>query len=217
MRYLIPTGCVAALRYTHWRHNQKIYAFILYSGAMTDRIHALNLAALELNAAERAKLVRTIIRLSKVPAASMLTGRMLYMIFKKYHPQEVKKCYRTYLFSRVVGYSIAAPGLNKAEDVKPEKIGKPDPVLANQARADIILRALHLHSQRPSALAKVKAMFAGTPTKPAPAEPAKKTETPGHKDQSTKPDQGPSTTGTPEGGSNDSGGGSGGGGLAGFY
>ena len=119
---MLKTGGIYAFHYQFWKHNLRVTAFILHGGL--TKVHALNLSAKELSTANRLKLVFIIKRLASVDASSKYSGVVLYRILRKYAPNAIKQCYRTYHTSGVKKYSLVNYGLNKEEDYTDvEKMG----------------------------------------------------------------------------------------------
>lgn len=191
----LKLGAIYTLMYSQWKTNFKVYAFILWGNPVTPKIHALNLGAKQLTTVDRAKLVHTISRLSRVPNASVYNGRLLYRIFTTYLKPQVAKCYRTYFHSFVTGASLLNYGLNKKEDFNEQDLKMYNPYMYNQAKADYLIKLLDMYTRKGLDLKHIRDTLAHIQVAPAPpTSPA--TQVPSQ----TIPDQ-PAATGTakPEG------------------
>jgi len=171
---LYKTGSFYSLYYTQWKKNIKIYAFILYGGPGVDKIHALNIGAAQLNIVDRAKLMRVLVQLSKIPASNKYTGAMLYRILTTYIKPVIRKCYRTYFKSFVARGALINYGLNKEEDFTELEKNFADKDLYKKATQDLIIKTLNLYSKRGVELKNVQDSFA----KPTVEQPVEKDTTP---------------------------------------
>lgn len=140
------TGGIYTLFYTNWHLNRKVYGFILYGGPTSDKVHLLNLSAIQLSIYDRYKLLRTIKKLSALPIATKMDGAMLYQIFKRYHPQEIKKCYRTLFRHQIAASALINYGLNKAEDFTPLELASDNRAMYNSANADYLTKLMNLYT-----------------------------------------------------------------------
>lgn len=161
---ILKTGAIYTLRYVRWKTNFKIYAFILWPGGGMTKTHLLNLGAVQLTIIERARLVRTIIKLAKVPTATKYNGRLLYQIFKTYHRNEIKKCYRTFFTHFITQASLINYGLNSADEFSELELRGQNKQLFDQAQKDFQIKALNLFSQRGAQMKEVEKQFAGSTT-----------------------------------------------------
>jgi hypothetical protein len=160
MAFFFRTGAIYSLYYTHYKENLKVIAFIMFGNPLIPKAHALNLAAKQLSSMDRAKLVHTIVRLGKVPNASIYNGRMLYRIFVTYLKPQVKKCYRTYFHAFVSSASLINYGLNKPEDFNENDLKIYNPQLYLQAKKEWLVRIMDLYSQRGVDFKAVQDQFA---------------------------------------------------------
>lgn len=161
---MLKLGALYTLMYSQWKTNFKVYAFILWGNPVTPKIHALNLGAKQLTTVDRAKLVHTISRLSKVPNANVYNGRLLYRIFTTYLKPQVAKCYRTYFHTYVTGASLLNYGLNKKEDFTEADLKIYNPYMYQRAKADYLIKLIDMYTRKGldlknmhDALAKVQA------------------------------------------------------------
>lgn len=200
MPYL-KLGSIYTLMYSHWKTNFKVYAFILWGNPIIPKIHALNLGAKQLTTVDRAKLVHTISRLSKVPNASVYNGRLLYRIFTTYLKPQVAKCYRTYFHSFVSGASLLNYGLNKKEDFSEQDLKIYNPYMYNQAKADYLIKLLDMYTRKGLDLKHIRDTLAHIQTAPAqPTSPVTQVPSQVIPDQQVTTPTEPVGPTTPEGG-----------------
>lgn len=156
----MKTGAIYSIYYSNYHLNQKVYAFILYGGPMSDKVHALNLGAIQLSLIDRYKLLRTIKQLISIPESSKYDGAILYQIFKQYNFAEIRKCYRTYKHEHIAASSLINFGLNKAEDFTPLELSMQNQPLFKQASVDYLVKMMNLYTGKAVAQNKVKASLA---------------------------------------------------------
>lgn len=142
------TAALYSIMYTNWKHNRKIYCFVLYGGANSNKIHALNLGARELGTIGRAKIANIIGRLSKVEAAKHYDGAMLYRIFKTYLPLEVSQCYRTYFKAYITQTSLINYGFNSPDSFTDLDLSQNNKQLYEAAGRDLFIKLLNLVTGR---------------------------------------------------------------------
>jgi len=179
---LLATGSIYSLFYTNWKTNIKIYAFILYG--MGPKVHLLNLGARQLSVVDRAKIVRVIVKLSKIKNSTKYNGALLYRIFKQYLWREISKCYRTLHSHLITKAALINYGLNNEEDFSDLEKSFQNKQMFEQARRDIIMKLINLYTGRGVKLNTLKNKFATTmnvpPPKtnvgPTPTEPEEPTE-----------------------------------------
>lgn len=202
-------GAVYSILYSNWKTNPtRIYPFIFYCGV--SKIHALNLGARQLSQLNRMKLIRVISQLSKLPMATKWNGRQLYAIFKRYAPDAVRQCYRTYWRGFVTTSTLVNYGLNKKEEFLDIELKYVDKNLFNKAKKDIIVNTLALFNKKGVQLSSIKDSFAKTtPTVTAPTI-ATKVGNQNAPNENTNPQtnetNSPTNTGEGEQGSGESGG-----------
>jgi hypothetical protein len=152
----------------------KIYAFILWPGMGSGKIHALNLAARELNVLDRARIINIIVKLSKAQGASRYSGAVLYRIFKTYARYSISKCYRTYFSASITKVTLINYGLNQEGDFsEAEKNFYNNKQLFEQARKDFLIRMLNIATGRGAKMLKLQDGLAqpiGKPVAVAPTQ-----------------------------------------------
>ena len=170
----LKVGAVYSFFYQRWKHNMKIYAFILWPGLGSGKVHALNLAARDLNVLDRARILNIIVKLSKAQGASRYSGAVLYRIFKTYARYSVSKCYRTYFMASITKVTLINYGLNQETDfTEAEKNFYNNKELYEQARKDFLIRMLNMATGRGATMLKLQDSLAKPIGKPmAPAAPA---------------------------------------------
>lgn len=156
----LRTGAIYSLYYLRWKTNFKIYAFILWPGGGTTKVHLLNLAAKQLNIMERARIVRTIARLMKIPNATKYNGKLLYKIFKTYLPIEIQKCYRTFFPQYIHSAALINYGLNDPSKFTEMELSGQAKSLYDQALRDFQVKALNWYTKRGYDMEQVKKMMA---------------------------------------------------------
>jgi len=159
-------GSVYSILYSNWKTNpNRIYLFILYCGV--SKIHAINIGSRSLTQRNRMMLIRIISQLSKLPMSTKWNGRQLYAIFKRYAPDAVRQCYRTYWRQYVTTSTLVNYGLNKKEEFLDIELKYVDKNLFNKAKSDVIVNTLNLFSKKGVQLSSVNQAFAKpTPTVP---------------------------------------------------
>lgn len=157
----LRTGAIYSLSYARWVTNKKIYAFILWPGGGYTKTHLLNISAKQLNILDRTKIIRTIVRISKIPSSNKYNGRILYKIFKTYLPNEIKKCYRTFFTYAITNIALLNYGLNKEEDFSELELANQDKILYEQAQRDFQIKAINMYSGRGYKMEETKKTIAG--------------------------------------------------------
>lgn len=158
---LLKIGAIYSLRYQRWQTNYKIYAFILWPGGGATKTHLLNIGAIQLNVIDRARIVRTIVRLSRIPQATKYNGRLLYKILKRYLPNQIRKCYRTFFTNFITHAALINFGLNNPEDFSEMELGGQSKELYLQAQRDYQVKAINWHSKRGYDMKKAETSMAG--------------------------------------------------------
>ena len=124
-------------------------------------MHCLNLSAVQLSTLNRIKLVNIIKRLSVLDNATKYNGRVLYNIFKRYAPDAVRQCYRTYWRQYISRYALTNYGLNKKEDFDELEKNYQDKSLFESAKRDLIVSMLNMYTRKGvMANISVKPLFA---------------------------------------------------------
>ena len=186
---LLATGSIYSLWYLQWKTNIKVYAFILYAGPGTNKVHALNLAARQLSPMDRAKIVRVIAKLIKVPQSSKYNGAVLYRIFKQYLPREIKKCYRTYFKQYITKAAIINYGLNRPEDMLDIETTFQNKEMFQKARNDVLMKLVNLYTGRGVTKETLEGSFAKPidDAKPQPSPPTQPSDAGGVTQEPTEP------------------------------
>ena len=153
---MMKTGAIYSIYYSNYHLNQKVYAFVLYGGPMSDKVHALNLGAIQLTLIDRYKLLRTIKQLISIPESSKYDGATLYQILKRYNPNEIRKCYRTYKHAHIAASSLINFGLNKESDFTPLELSMQNKPLFAQASADYLVKLMNMYTGRAVAQNQIK-------------------------------------------------------------
>lgn len=139
-------GTIYSIKYLDWKTNPKIFGFIFYQGTTRNtpgnKIHILNLAAVQLSLLDRVRLFNIIKQLTKVESARYYTGLVLYRIFKTYARHQIKKCYRTLHADRVAMASIVNYGIKRKEDIPRESFIFSNKTLYYMAQRDIMKRKM---------------------------------------------------------------------------
>ena len=136
----------------------------MWPGGGHTKTHLLNISAKQLNILDRTKIIRTIVRLSRIGHSNNYDGRMLYKIFKTYLPREIKKCYRTFFTHGISQIALINYGLNKSEDFTELELAGQDKALFDEAQRDFQVKAMNLYSGRGHDMNKVKSTIAGDNT-----------------------------------------------------
>jgi hypothetical protein len=153
---ILRIGAIYSLRYTNWKTNYTIYAFVMWPGNAFTKTHLLNIGAKQLSVIDRAKIMRIIVNLSKIPNSSKYTGRVLYTIFKAYMPKEMSKCYRTFHTNLITQAALINYGLNKEEDFSELELNGQSKLLYAEAQRDFQVKAINWYSKRGVDLNKMK-------------------------------------------------------------
>lgn len=167
MAFFFRIGAIYHITYSQWKTNpDRIYIFVLFGNPVAGKIHALNLGARQLTTMDKARIVHTIVRLSKSPAASKFSGDVLYRIFLTYLKPQIAKCYRTYFHQYVTRASLINYGLNKKEDMSPEDLKVYNPQMYLEAKKDFLVRMINMYTMRgfevtdlQNSLAKIQGRF----------------------------------------------------------
>lgn len=149
MAFFLKTGSFYSISYTRWKTNpDRIYIFVLFGNPVANKVHALNLGARQLSTLDKARIVHTITRLSKIPSASKYSGQVLYRIFLTYLKPQVQKCYRTYFHTAISRATLFNYGLNRKEDFSPEDLKVYNPNMLDEARRDLLVRLINMYTLR---------------------------------------------------------------------
>lgn len=165
-------GSIYSIHYTQWRTNYKAYILVLYAGPTSsgNKLHALNLAAIQLSTIDKIRLFTIIRKLSKLPASSTYTGRILYRIFRQYAYQTIKKCYRTYWLKWISAASIINYGLNDPATVPDIAKRFQNTQMFTLAQKDLLKKSMDLFIRRAVTIKDLTAGFATASIDPTPAE-----------------------------------------------
>lgn len=143
------TGGIYNIEYSNWKHNFKIYGFMLYGSVGSPKVHILNLSAKELSTVSRIKLMRGIITMSKIQNSAISSnGAMLYRIFKTYYPQEIKHCYRTLWNTYITRSALINYGLHPKEYYANVPQNFQNNMLLLKAQNDMMMKMFNMYSQR---------------------------------------------------------------------
>lgn len=149
MAFFLRTGAMYSISYARWKTNpDRIYIFVLFGNPVLDKVHALNLGARQLSTLDKARIVHTIARLSKIPTASKYSGQVLYRIFLSYLKDQVKHCYRTYFHSAITRATLFNYGLNKKEDFTDADLRVYNPNMLQEAKRDLLVRLINAYTLR---------------------------------------------------------------------
>lgn len=141
---LLRTGGVYRLIYTSWKTQERPISFILYSGP--NKIHALNLNSKSMSILDIRKFVTFIKRMRGIRGVEKYTGRVIYSILKKYFPDIIRKTYRTYTTSHVIGFSLVNTGIVPSEIYTEYEKTYFNKLIYNQSQFDPLLRTLNNES-----------------------------------------------------------------------
>jgi len=168
MAFFMRTGALYSISYARWKTNpDRIYLFILFANPVLDKVHALNLGARQLSTLDKARIVHTIVRLSKIPTASKYSGQVLYRIFTSYLRDQIKHCYRTYFHSAITRATLFNYGLNKKEDFSDADLRVYNPNMLQEAKRDLLVRMINMYTLRGIDVADLQANLAKiSPTYP---------------------------------------------------
>jgi len=150
----------------------------MFGGNAFTKTHLLNIGAKQLSIIDRAKMMRVIVNLSKIPNSSKYTGRVLYTIFKAYMPREMAKCYRTFHTNLITQAAIINYGLNKEEDFSEFELSGQSKLLYAEAQRDFQVKAINWYSKRGVNLNALKDTLS-TPTVDTPSTNASSDKTTG--------------------------------------
>ena len=142
---LLRTGGVYRLIYRTWKTQEKPISFILYGGV--TKIHALNINSKSMSILDIRKFVTFIKRMKGIKGVEKYTGRVLYSILKKYFPDIVRKTYRTYSTSNVLGFSLVSTGIIDPSIYTEYEKSYFNKFIYNQSQFDTLLRTFNYESK----------------------------------------------------------------------
>ena len=142
---LLRTGGIYRIIYTSWKTQERPISFILYSGP--NKIHALNINAKSMSILEIRKFVVFVNRMKKIKGVEKYTGRVLYSILKKYFPDIIRKTYRTYSTSNVLGFSLVSTGIIAPEFYTEYEKSYYNKFIYNQSQFDTLLKTFNYESK----------------------------------------------------------------------
>jgi hypothetical protein len=137
---LLKTGGIYRLIYTSWKSQERPISFIIYSGPF--KIHALNINSKKLSILDIKKFAFFIKKMKAIKGVEKYTGRVLYSILKKYFPDIVRKTYRTYTPSHVLGFSLVSTGIISPDLYTEYEKSYFNKFIYEQSKYDIALRTL---------------------------------------------------------------------------
>jgi hypothetical protein len=142
---LLKTGGIYRLIYTTWKSQERPISFIIYSGPF--KIHALNINSKKLSILDIKKFAFFIKKMKAIKGVEKYTGRVLYSILKKYFPDIVRKTYRTYTPSHVLGFSLVSTGIISPDLYTEYEKSYFNKFIYEQSKYDIALRTLNSDSK----------------------------------------------------------------------
>ena len=138
---LLKTGGIYRLIYTTWKTQERPISFILYSGP--SKIHALNINSKTMSILDIKKFAFFIKKMKAIKGVEKYTGRILYNILKKYFPDVIRKTYRTYVQSHVIGFSLVSTGIISPDLFTEYEKSYYNKLIYEQSKYDITLRTLN--------------------------------------------------------------------------
>lgn len=131
--------------YRTWKTQERPISFILYSGP--NKIHALNINSKSMSILEIRKFVTFVKRMKTIKGVEKYTGRVLYAILKKYFPDIIRKTYRTYVTSNVLGFSLVNTGIVPPDIYTEYEKSYFNKLIYNQSQFDPLLRNFNNESR----------------------------------------------------------------------
>jgi hypothetical protein len=142
---LLRTGGIYRIIYSSWKTQERPISFILYSGP--SKIHALNINAKSMSILDIRKFTVFIKRMKNIKGIEKYTGRILYRILKKYFPDIIKKTYRTYRTSNVLGFSLVSTGIIPPSFYTEYEKSYYNKFIYDQSKYDLLLRTFNYESK----------------------------------------------------------------------
>lgn len=131
--------------YRTWKTQERPISFILYSGP--TKIHALNINSKSMSILDIRKFVTFVKRMKTIRGVEKYTGRVLYSILKKYFPDIIRKTYRTYMNSNVLGFSLVNTGIVPPDIYTEYEKSYFNKLIYNQSQFDPLLRNFNNESR----------------------------------------------------------------------
>lgn len=142
---LLRTGGIYRIIYTTWKTQERPISFILYSGP--NKIHALNINSKSMSILDIRKFVTFVRRMKNIKGVEKFTGRVLYAILKRYFPDIIRKTYRTYTTSHVLGFSLVSTGIIPSEFFTDYEKSYYNKFIYNQSQFDTLLKVFNNESK----------------------------------------------------------------------
>jgi hypothetical protein len=142
---LLRTGGIYRIIYTTWKTQERPISFVLYSGP--SKIHALNINAKNMSILDIRKFVTFVKRMKNIKGVEKYTGRVLYSILRKYFPDIIRKTYRTYSTSNVLGFSLVSTGIIPPQFYTDYERSYYNKFIYNQAQFDTLLKVFNFESK----------------------------------------------------------------------
>jgi hypothetical protein len=142
---LLRTGGVYRIIYTTWKTQERPISFILYSGP--SKIHALNINSKTMSILDIRKFIVFVNRMKKINGVEKYTGRVLYSILKRYFPDIIRKTYRTYNTSNVLGFSLVSTGIIPSQFYTDYEKNYYNKFIYNQSQFDTLLKTFNYESK----------------------------------------------------------------------
>lgn len=141
----LQLGSFYRITYPPWKTNPRITVFVLYCGQNSDKLHSLNLSAIQMSTVDRIRLMQVLKRLIDAAKTQTFTGRQLYRILKQTVPNSIRSCYRTFFRSKVTSFSLLNYGLNKEELFKnnPQLLAGNNKSLYDLANREFLIKSLN--------------------------------------------------------------------------
>lgn len=167
----LALGSFYRITYSQWKTNPRVTAFVLWPGIVGgNKVHILNLSAIQLSAIDRIRLMQVLKRLITASQKQSFTGRQLYNILKTYAPGAIRSCYRTMWRQYVTNYALVNYGLNSKEffDKNPILLQRNNKQLYDLAAREFMIKSLNFMTNKG---ADFKFANVATPTTPKPTIP----------------------------------------------
>lgn len=117
----------------------------MYCGNQSDKVHLLNLSAIQLSTIDRLRLMQVLKRLIDAAKNQTFTGRQLYRILRQTVPSAIRNCYRTFFRSKITTFSLLNYGLNNEELFKnnPQLLSGNNKSLYDLANREFLIKSLN--------------------------------------------------------------------------
>ena len=138
---LLKTGGIYRISYANWITNERPIVYVIWSGPL--KLHGISLNSRSLSSLDIIRFVNYIKNSKKILGFYKYSGRILYRIIRGYYGDLIRKGYRTYRQSAIVGFSLVNYGTTPKEYYTQFEMAHNSQYLYNQSKWDPTLQRIN--------------------------------------------------------------------------